>query len=270
MVASLPPAAQLKVRQALAQWRHWHCEPQLAAEPALQRTLDGGLSNTSVLVSSGDREYVLRLDGHSPQRLGLSRAAEWRAHQNAAASHLAPEPVYFNPELGVLVSAYRRQDPELLRGAEELDAIATLLRGIHALPAVKFRLQPLDRATHYLGLLGESTPPENFIQACSRLSEATQSCLCHNDLLRENRLQHKGRLMAIDWEYTAVGDPWFDLAAICEGDGLDAAACRQLSEAYLRAPPTPAQEQRLRDNRLAYGYLTELWRRITRQRENTA
>ncbi|MCZ6829375.1 MAG: phosphotransferase family protein [Gammaproteobacteria bacterium] len=263
MVAALPKAAQLKVQQALAQWQHWLCPLPLTVEPVVKRTLAGGLSNISVLVASEEREFVLRLDGQSPQRLGLSRAAEWRAHQNAAARELAPQPVYFNPELGVLISAYCPQNELLLRDGEELDALAELLRSIHSLPPVKFRLQPLARAAHYQGLLGESMLPEEFVKACARLQTSASACLCHNDLLRENRLQQNGHLMAIDWEYTAMGDPWFDLAVICEGDQLSDVECQQLSQAYLQAPPGPEQQQRLQDNRVAYRFLTQLWQRLT-------
>ena len=263
MVAALSKTAQLKIQQALAQWQHWNSGEPLAVEPVLRRTLEGGRSNISVLVASEEREFVLRLDGQSPQRLGLSRAAEWRAHQNAAARKLAPQPVYFNPELGVLISEFCPQDDCPLTGSEELQAVASLLRDIHKLPAVKFRLQPMARAAHYQGLLGESALPDSFVEACSRLQTSANTCLCHNDLLRENRLQQNGKLTAIDWEYTAMGDPWFDLAVICEGDQLSEAECSQLSEAYLEAAPDLEQQQRLRDNRLAYRYLTELWLRLT-------
>jgi thiamine kinase-like enzyme len=263
MVAALPKAARLKVQQALAQWRHWNTAAPLPGQPAATRLLDGGLSNTSVLLLAGECKFVLRLDGHDPQRLGLSRAAEWRSHQNAAAAGLAPQPVYFNPELGVLVSNFLEKESPAIEREDEPGAIADLLRGIHALPAVKFRLQPLSRAQHYLGLLGENTLPDDFRQACERLQSAGESCLCHNDLLRENRLQQAQRLVAIDWEYAAMGDPWFDLAVICEGDTLDDRDSLALCEAYLQASPDLAQQQRLQDNRLAYRFLAELWQRLT-------
>jgi thiamine kinase len=263
MVATLAQSAQLKIHQALAQWQHWQCAPALASQPTVTRELAGGLSNSSLLVHSDNRAFVLRLDGHSPQRLGLSRNAEWRAHKNAAAHGLAPQPVYFNPELGILVSEYCEQDSKLLSGQQELEAIADLLRGIHALPAVKFRLQALDRAMHYLGVLGEKNLPAEFIATCKRLQQGANLCLCHNDLLRENRLQRDGRLLAIDWEYTALGDPWFDLAVICEGDALQEQQCLQLLEAWLQAPADAGQEQRLQDYRQVYRVLSTLWARLT-------
>jgi aminoglycoside phosphotransferase (APT) family kinase protein len=263
MVTALPKPAQLKVQQALAQWQHWQCPSPLQFEPTITHSLPGGLSNTTLLVASGEREFVLRLDGQSPERLGLSRAAEWRAHCNAAARSLAPQPVYFNPELGILISEYCQQDAPRLQGAAELEALASLLRGIHSLPPVKFRLRPLARASHYLGLLGEYSLPAEFTAACSRLQEAATSCLCHNDLLRENRLQRQGGFIAIDWEYTAMGDPWFELAVICEGDQLSEDDCQQLCQYYLLGPPSRQQQVRLEDNRLAYRYLAQLWQRVT-------
>lgn len=263
MVTALPKAAQLKIQQALAQWQHWQCPSPLLLEPTIKHTLPGGLSNNALVVASGEREFVVRLDGQSPERLGLSRAAEWRAHRNAAAQSLAPLPVYFNPELGVLITEYCQQDAHSLDDAAGLEALAALLRKIHKLPAVKFRLRPLDRATHYLGLLGQHNLSRDFTDACARLRDAATSCLCHNDLLRENRLQCQQRLIAIDWEYAAMGDPWFDLAVICEGDQLCDSDCLQLCHCYLQEPPNREQLQRLEDNRLAYRVLTELWQQAT-------
>src|SRR5690606_24301184 len=49
-----------------------------------------------------------------------------------------------------------------------------------------------------------------------------ESVLCHNDLLRANRLYSRGKLWALDWEYCAMGSPWYDIAVVINGDELTA------------------------------------------------
>ena len=51
--------------------------------------------------------------------------------------------------------------------------------------------------------------------ALARLDKDT-SYLCHNDLTRGNLMTDGNNLMAIDWEYAAMGSRYFDVAIACE------------------------------------------------------
>jgi aminoglycoside phosphotransferase (APT) family kinase protein len=258
MVETLSQPVRLRLEQALAQWRHWQHGP--VATPTVSGVLEGGRSNTSVKISSGQTSWVVRLDGINPTSLGISRSAEWRALNQAASHKLAPTPTYSNPELGVLVYEFCEADPAQDPGISEIEDIAGLLRAIHALPPVKFRLDPLTRARRYQHLAGTSELSESFLLACERLAEHVHThVLCHNDLLRANRLRCNNSLLALDWEYAAMGDPLFDLAAVIEGDKLDEAQASLLLATWLEAQPTQQDQQRLEDNRLVYRELNELW-----------
>jgi hypothetical protein len=219
--------------------------------------LSGGDVNCSVLVADGLRQWVVRLDGLDPGSIGLSRDAEWRALHKAAENGIAPEPVYRNPQLGALVCTYHAPDSGAI---DSIAAVAALLRKIHALPPVKYRLDPMQRARRYADIAGNEGLPETLLEPLERLSSTpVELTLCHNDLLSANRLWSEGRLLALDWEYVACGDPLFDLAAIIEGDGLtDEEACALL-EAWQTGEPTPETEARLRDQRSVYRELSTLW-----------
>jgi aminoglycoside phosphotransferase (APT) family kinase protein len=246
----------------LSQWQHWQVSEPLAGQPEPVARLGGGRSNYAVRVSDGRRDFAVRLDGLSHQELGLNRAIEQRAQRLAAEAGLAPVPCYFNPDLGVLVSDWHEPDASRPGGAEELAATGELLRAIHALPPVHYRLKPMDRARRYLTLSAEPQPlASEFLAACERLAaEPTELKLCHNDLLAANRLFSGGKLTAVDWEYAAMGDPLFDLAAVIEGDGLAETEAATLLEAYGLAP---RQAARLSDQRAVYRYLAELWEAAT-------
>ena len=258
MVETLSQPVRLRLEQALAQWRHWQHGP--VAAPTVSAVLEGGRSNTSVKISCGQTSWVVRLDGINPTSLGISRSAEWRALNQASVHKLAPKPTYSNPQLGVLVYEFCEADPVQDPTTSEIEDIAGLLRAIHALPPVKFRLDPLTRARRYLHLAETSELSKTFLLACERLAQHLPTpVLCHNDLLRANRLRCNNKLLALDWEYAAMGDPLFDLATVIEGDELDEAQASRLLSTWLDAAPTQQDQQRLEDNRLVYRELNELW-----------
>jgi thiamine kinase-like enzyme len=65
-----------------------------------------------------------------------------------------------------------------------------------------------------------------------RLSaDPSRLCLCHNDLNSTNILD-TGSLYLIDWEYAAIGDPYFDLATIIQHHGLVEGQVECLLAAY--------------------------------------
>jgi thiamine kinase len=261
MVSSLPQSVRLRLEQTLAQWRHWTPAPD--KQPLVLEVFADGLSNTSVRVGAGSRDWVVRIDGIAPAKIGLNRSAEWRALRLAAVAGLSPLPVYQNPQLGVLVTRFHPPDAAPPENRRDLLATAELLRSIHAMPRLKFRLDPLDRARRYLHLLDAGSPAECLVSACERLAQRTfKPVLCHNDLLRANRLWSEGRLLALDWEYVAVGDPFFDLAVIIEGDELSEPDSASLVQAWLQRDPSEEEQGRLADNQLAYRELSSLWWRV--------
>jgi len=257
MVEALPRAIRLKLQQALAQWQRWREGP--GEIPVAVALLADGISNTSIQVKSRADSWVVRIDGANPMQLGLNRNAEWRCLELANQHGLAPAPAYRNPELGVLVTRYLPRDATAVDRPGELEATAQLLRSVHQLPAIKFRLDPVERAHRYAQQCA-GQPSVEFLNTCEQLREsAAEPVLCHNDLLRSNRLFSGGRLIALDWEYAAMGDPLFDLAVVIEGDELAEAAAATLLEHWLQRSPFKSEQQRLNQQRIVYRELGRLW-----------
>jgi thiamine kinase len=270
MVTSLPRNIQLKLEHTLGQWRRWQCDPPLPQAPEVVSVMTHGLSNFSVLVAvgghCGQQRYVVRIDGINPAGNGLNRQAEWRVMQSAHNAGLSPQPRYFNPELGSLVCDYLPPDEQQPLAIGEL---ATLLRRIHQLPPRHHRLELAERILGYeKQLQHRGTPPAGELAQCreqipgllQRISETQQpNVLCHNDLLRANRIYSGKRLWAIDWEYSAMGSPWFDLAVTATGDDLDSAQREELLETYLQRPVHADDHQQLQLHSCIYRYLEILW-----------
>jgi thiamine kinase-like enzyme len=265
MVSRLPRHIQLKLEQTLAQWHQWQCDPALTGAPGVVEVLAPGIGNFSVLVEAQQR-FVVRIDGLNPTANGLNRQAEWRALADAHRSGIAPCPRYFNPELGSLVCDYLPPDEDRKAG---MDDVATLLLAIHRLPARHHRLDLAERIPRYEKLLEHRVAPlafdvtscHNAVMALLREVERIpgRAVLCHNDLLRANRVYSGGRLWALDWEYCAMGSPLYDLAVVINGDAMTAADAESLVRNYLGRTPRSEERHALHLYGGIYRYLELLW-----------
>lgn len=265
MAAPLPGNIRLKLQHTLAQWRQWDCQPGLQAVPVVVEVLAPGLSNFSVLVESG-QQFVVRIDGVNTVLHSLNRQGEWHSLEAAHRAGLAPRPRYFNPELGTLVCDYLTPDEQQPRRIADL---AELLKGIHQLPPRHHRLDLQERLLGYEKRLAHRDPPRAAIMAPYRaavvraLANAERgqhkAVLCHHDLLRANRLYSGGRLFALDWEYSAMGNRWYDLAVVVAGDSLAEEDTDTLLQAYLGRPATADELLRVKLYACAYRYLELLW-----------
>ncbi len=265
MVAALPGNIRLRLEQTLAQWRHWDCDPALPAAPRMLAVLGPGLSNVSVLVEAG-RRFVVRIDGIDPAAHSLNRQGEWQGLRAACVAGLAPPPRYFNPHLGSLVCDYLQPDE---RQPLIIPDIAQLLRGIHQLPPRHHRLDLAERLLGYEKRLARHSPARTAQLAGYRaqvrelltraLAPPWEAVLCHHDLLRANRLYSGGRLFALDWEYSAMGSPWYDLAVVIAGDSLAAQDADTLLEVYLGRPADATERRLVTGFGCVYRYLEILW-----------
>tara|TARA_B110000503_G_scaffold13903_1_gene18973 strand:- start:97472 stop:98386 length:915 start_codon:yes stop_codon:yes gene_type:complete len=265
MLQALPSNIRLKLEQTLAQWPQWNCDPVVTRAPTIIKVLTSGVSNYSVLVES-EQHFVVRIDGIKPAKFGLCRQTEWRTLAAAHKGGLTPRPCYFNPDLGSLVCDYLA--PDVSQALEAAD-IARLLHKIHRLPPRHHRLNLTDRILRYekrLKRLNRS-PSSAFQQYGVAVSSMLQkiserpgeSVLCHNDLLRANRIYSAGKLWAIDWEYCAMASPWFDIAVIVNGDALAAPKTEILLKTYLGRAPNHWERGMLHRYSCVYRYLELLW-----------
>jgi len=264
MTSALPHPIKHRLQQTLAQWPRWQCAKPLQRPPEFLQILSGGISNFSALVGA-DQRFVVRIDGVNPGLNGLNRQAEWRALHSAYRAGIAPCPRYFNPDLGSLVCDYLEPEPS---ANETVSQVAALLAAIHSLPARHHRMSLGERITRYekqRALRGQTNSALDHcrqpIRALLKTSEQRQTTpvLCHNDLLRANRIVHRGSLWAIDWEYCAMGDPLYDLAVVIEGDSLTRQDANLLVKHYLGRQPDQGEREILLHYGYLYRYLEILW-----------
>ncbi len=261
-----------RLNAALARWQLWPDHLGLQEAPAVISRLLADVptqSNSSFLVSGGDDLWVARIQSATIAALALDPRVEWQAQQQAYHAGIAPEPLVLDLEHGLLVSRYMVTDAG--DKADSVESVANLLHAVHALPGIEHALDSTDLATHYRSLTGNTfiavIRELNGLQPmlASLRAEAAALCstlkLCHNDLLSANRLPTRNGLLALDWEYAAMGDPAFDLAAICAGDELDTTARANLIDAY--APEDTNMTRRVSVNLILYRELELAWSMAT-------
>ncbi len=93
----------------------------------------------------------------------------------------------------------------------------------------------------------------------ARLDDADQGyAASHNDLVLGNLLLARSRLCIIDWEYSAMASPYWDLATLCNEAQFDRQQSRRLLRAYC-AGGEAMKEATLFDYRDLLKLLSDCW-----------
>ena len=222
--------------------------------------LDGALTNVCYKVTIGNAAYVLRLAGKGTSDY-IDRTAEQHNAQVAAASGVNVEVLYFDVRDGTMVTRFIEgvsmnagkgfdRDP----GAPVRAALA--LKRVHSLgKAFRSRFDVFDEMEDYLGLLREHRIPfpESYqevrrkARTVRRALEASPVPLvpCHNDPWPGNLLDADGRIYLIDWEYSGMNDPMWDLGDLSVEAGFGPEQDRTLLDAYCGGTASPALYSRL-------------------------
>ena len=140
---------------------------------------------------------------------------------------MAPEVVF--AEDGLLVSRFipgRTLDPPGVRAPGFSTRLARCLRRLHdgrdALTGEMLYFSPFQANRTYVQTslrLRATLPPDIDVmleqtRLLSRRLSSFHPALCHNDMLPANVLDDGLRLWIVDWEYSGIGHPLFDLAGV--------------------------------------------------------
>jgi len=227
--------------------------------------LSDGPTNASYLLEQSGEHYVLRLDKPDAVKLGLDRSNEKRVCKIVAKAGLAPEPGYFDAVSGVYLRRFlpgRSWGVSDLASLENLVRLARLLRKLHSLPPPGTAFEPLAAARRYAVQLGGGEPRSILCKAEMLMQKieagSAEMVLCHNDLVCQNVLEGSS-LMLIDWEYSAIGDPFFDLAVVVRHHRLDKKSAHYFLDAYLGRSSSALENGRLKLHSDFYQCLLDLW-----------
>ena len=222
--------------------------------------LDGALTNVSYKVTIGSVSYALRLAGEGTSDY-IDRSAEEHNARVAAAAGVSAEVLYFDARDGTMVTRFVEGVSMNAGEGFGLDAgalvrAARALKRVHTLGRLfRSRFDVFAAIDGYLGLLrGRRTPlPEGYrevgrkVRAVRLALETSPAPLvpCHNDPWPGNLLDADGRIYLLDWEYSGMNDPMWDLADLSVEAGFDPEQDRAMMEAYRGGTVSPALYSRL-------------------------
>jgi len=227
-----------------------------------------GYTNRNYRLVNQQQDWVLRIPQTRTNRY-IDRGAEAANQASACDLDIAPRPVWRDDSgltLTPTISAGRSVTPGDLADAEIRRPIVAVLRRLHRSGSPfqgRVRLdQLLDR---YYSLL-PSTLQGKYRQ---RMQDAQDLVLqlkdsdsadvpSHNDLVLENLLLERGRLWMIDWEFSAMASPYWDLATLCNAADFDNSQSRQLLDEYCTAGEV-MEESLLSDYRNLLQLLSDCW-----------
>ena len=212
--------------------------PGVEPAKARYRALGGGLSNRSWLVETEDRRLVMRLDGRRAKAIGMDRRTEAAVLRSAAGQGVAPEIAFADADAGILVYEYlpgRCWTPADLESGANLEALAELLRKVHALPRSGVPFDAAGAAARYLELIRGNPDLSSFGRRCQSIVESipppAEAACCHNDVVAANVIATPA-LRLVDWEYACDNDPLFDLASVIGYHDLGDARAETLLAAW--------------------------------------
>jgi thiamine kinase-like enzyme len=256
-----------------------------AAIPALSGyagpfTRMGGLTNR--VFRAGDA--VLRVPGDGTAEY-IDRANEAEAARAAALAGVSPDVLHFDAD-GVMVTRFIDHAVTMSPGAfrDRPGAAARAgeaFRRLHLSGAVfPFRFELFAMIDDYLRILSgkDVALPDGYHDVVAE-AEAVREALaqhparlapCHCDPLCENFLDTGARMWIVDWEYSGMNDPMWDLGDLSVegqfGEGQDEA----MLTAYFGGAARPADRGRMVIYKAMCDLLWTLWGLIQLANANTA
>lgn len=189
----------------------------------------GGMSNKNFKVTMGSDEYVLRVPGNGSEGM-VVRSYEEQNSIMACKLGISPAIRYFNSKTGIKLAKYINNAETLnsatIQRRNHLKQIAEIYKVLHH---SNFRFnndfnvfheinnyENLLEKNHVKMYLGYNDIRNNIFQLENRLNSLGVTLApCHNDSVPENFIKsNDGKIYLIDWEYSGMNDPIWDLAAL--------------------------------------------------------
>jgi thiamine kinase-like enzyme len=268
-----------RARQALREIRmFWHLD-----ESEIEVKRLGGLTNLVFQVDHGGEQYVLRLPGKGTEEY-INRDNEAVAAREAARAGVSPDVVHVDAAKGILVThlvdGAVTMSPEKFRTIPGAPGRAgEVLARLHRSDAkFNFHFEPFAMIDEYLKVLSAKDIglPAGYHDVV-RNAEAVRAALaahplplvaCHCDPLCENFLDTGKRMWLVDWEYSGMNDPMWDLGDLSvEGQFTDAQETEMI-RAYFGGDPHPFDHGRIVIYKAMCDLLWTLWGLIQHANNN--
>ncbi len=250
--------------------------PLLAKEPVERIAAErlGGLTNRNYKITVGSARYVLRIPGEKTSDY-INRKVEAHNARVAAEVGVNAEVLFFEENDGLMLCRYLddclSMTPELFHRRAGAPARAALaLRQVHRSGRqFEFRFELFNMIDEYLGVLANlgAPLPEGYHDVVREAGSVRRAldrhpaalAPCHCDPLSENFLDDGRRMWVVDWEYSGMNDPLWDLGDMSVEAGLSEAQDREMMEAYCDGRVSAALQGRMVIYKAMCDLLWTLW-----------
>lgn len=229
----------------------------------------GGMTNQNYLVKTTNKQYIVKFFGKGTEKL-INRQDEKYNLELLKDLDLDVKNYLFDIEAGIKVNEYIESaitlDSTTIK--TKFDKIAPILQTIHASgKELRGEFAPFEEIKKYESLIEEKIPYANYeavreevFSLEKRLADlGVDRKSCHIDLVPENFIESpQGRLYLIDWEYSSMNDPMWDLAALF----LESEFTRQEEEAFLshyESEQTPVSREKIAIYKILQDAIWSLW-----------
>ena len=215
----------------------------------------GGLTNRVFMVSGPRGRHILRIPGNGTETY-INRRVEAVAARAAARAGVSPQVIATTDDglmLTVAIDNAATMTPESFNANPAAVARAgAALAALHRSgEKFDFRFELFSMIDDYLKILKakNASVPEGYPQALASAesvrralnAQALPLVACHCDPLSENFLDTGERMWIVDWEYSGMNDPIWDVGDFAVEAQLTPENERVLRDSYFGGTPTPGQ-----------------------------
>lgn len=234
----------------------------------------GGLTNLVHLVDTGDARVIVRIPGEGTEEY-INRATEITNATAAWRAGVSAKVIWADPSNGNMVTQaiddIVTMTPDLFANRAGSPARAgKALAKLHTSgETFDFRFELFAMIDEYLKVLStrDVDLPEGYhdiVAAAEPVKEALAAhpaplAPCHCDPLCENFLDDGTVMWIVDWEYSGMNDPLWDVGDLSVEAGMDDAAEAELLQGYFGRAPTPAEMGRVVIYKAMCDLLWTLW-----------
>lgn len=234
----------------------------------------GGLTNISYFVTINDEKYIVRFAGKGTEKL-IDRQTEKANLLFGTALGMNPELIYFDVTSGMKITrkveSATTLTPSIAREGHTMKQIISLFQHLHySKKPMTNHFKLFDLLIHYENLVKPTNPfiiemlaplKEDII----KLKETYKSLHvietpCHIDTVCANFiLSGADELYLIDWEYSGMFDPLWDVATLFVSCQFTEEEEKFFLTYYLEREPNNVELQRVLMHTIFQDYLWYLW-----------
>lgn len=235
----------------------------------------GGMTNRSYKITEPNgTEFLARIPGEGTEAL-INRLDERKSTELACKLEIDSDLLYFGDDGKKVMKFIDTSQPissDLLKIRENIKQAADIFRKLHTCgedTGVRFEVFEMAAMYEHLIDIGGVKLYSDYldikrtvmtIKAEVDANGIANRVPCHNDSLVDNWvLSSKGKLYLIDWEYSGMNEPMWDLSCLSIEAEYSEVEDNILLEYYFQHKPTIDEKKRFLAAKLYVDYLWTLW-----------